>query len=68
MEVDSKDYKLGLAANVAQNVASLGGKTTLVSVRGTDSDGERLVEMLASAGMANALFVDDSSRPTFPGR
>lgn len=64
IEVESTTYKLGLAANVAQNVVSLGGKTTLISVRGEDSDGKTLTRMIADAGIQAAVFTDDPSRPT----
>lgn len=64
VEVKSKECKLGLSANVAQNIASLGGKVTLVSVRGNDPDGEELQRMLEGAGIRNCSFVNDPSRPT----
>ena len=51
VEVESTSYKLGLSANVAQNVVSLGGKATLVTVRGEDDDGEKLAGMLSDAGI-----------------
>lgn len=64
VEVDSESYKLGLAANVAQNIASLGGRVTLVSVRGKDEDGRKIGGMLASAGIQHSEFLEDDSRPT----
>jgi len=64
VEVESQTSALGLAANVAQNIVSLGGKSTLVSVRGQDADGQRLSEMLASAGIVSTVLVEDASRPT----
>ena len=39
LEVNEEDKRLGLAANVAQNVISLGGQVKMVSVVG-DDDGE----------------------------
>jgi len=64
VEVESQDYKLGLAANVAQNIVSLGSKCTLISVRGEDSDGEKLSEMIQKAGIQQSILVEDASRPT----
>ena len=64
VEVESQSAVLGLAANVAQNVVSLGGKATLVSVRGQDADGQRLSKMLADAGIVSTVLVEDESRPT----
>lgn len=64
VEVESQTFKLGLAANVAQNLVSLGTKTTLLSVKGADRDGQKLGEMLKEAGISQVEFVEDSSRPT----
>ncbi len=64
IEVESQSSTLGLAANVAQNIVSLGAKATLVSVRGQDADGQRLSEMLGKAGIHSSFLVEDTSRPT----
>ncbi len=40
LEVSEEDKRLGLAANVAQNVASLGGEAILISVIGSDTGAE----------------------------
>jgi rfaE bifunctional protein kinase chain/domain len=64
VEVESQSQKLGLAANVAQNIVSLGGQATLISVRGMDSDGDRLAQMIADAGIRKSIFIGDNSRPT----
>ena len=37
LEVEKEDQRLGLAANVAQNVVSLGGSVYLLSVIGADA-------------------------------
>lgn len=64
VEVNSQNYKLGLGANVAQNIVSLGAKVTLVSVRGDDNDGQQLDKMLTEAGVARKDLIVDPSRPT----
>jgi len=64
IEVESQNATLGLAANVAQNIVSLGAKATLVSVRGQDADGLRLSDMLAQAGILSTVLVEDATRPT----
>src|SRR5437588_9373609 len=64
VEVDSRDFRLGLGANVAQNIVSLGGKVTLVSVRGDDDDGKLLHNMLTKAGIHGINLLTDPSRPT----
>ena len=46
LEVSSEDKRIGLAANVAQNVVSLGGKVELVSVVGQDTGAEILKDLL----------------------
>jgi D-beta-D-heptose 7-phosphate kinase/D-beta-D-heptose 1-phosphate adenosyltransferase len=64
VEVESQTFKLGLSANVAQNLVSLGAKTTLLSVKGADTDGIKLGEMLKEAGISKVEFIEDHSRPT----
>ncbi len=64
VEVESQTFKLGLSANVAQNLVSLGAKTTLLSVKGADIDGIKLGQMLAEAGISQVEFIEDSSRHT----
>lgn len=64
LEVRSEDARLGLAANVAQNVASLGGEALLVSVVGADSGAEDLRRRLRAAEVSPDHLIVDSSRPT----
>lgn len=64
LEVQKEDMRLGLAANVAQNVASLGGKALLVSVVGEDSAAENLRMQLEAAQVSGQYLLGDSSRPT----
>jgi rfaE bifunctional protein kinase chain/domain len=56
--------RLGGAANVAHNVAALGGVPTLVGVVGADPAGERLTRLLAAAGLAADGLIVDPARPT----
>lgn len=46
VDVERTSYLPGGAANVAVNIASLGGNVTLVGVIGTDEAGEKLHELL----------------------
>ncbi len=64
LEVESEDKRLGLAANVAQNVVSLGGEVKLVSVIGTDVGAEILESLLKISGVSFEYLVRDSKRPT----
>src|SRR5262245_23714652 len=54
----------GGAANVAANVASLGGVPRLVGVVGGDEAGRELRAELARRGIATDDLVTDPSRPT----
>lgn len=64
VEVESRSQKLGLAANVAQNIVSLGAEAILVSVRGEDENGDEVVRLLTEAGIHSQTLIADSSRPT----
>ena len=54
----------GGAANVAQNVVSLGGNATLVGVIGEDRAGEKLVQMATEMNIGITGVCVDSQRPT----
>ncbi len=64
LEVEAEDQRLGLAANVAQNVISLGGSVHLLSVIGSDSGSEILKSLLKKANVATDGLILDVSRPT----
>jgi D-beta-D-heptose 7-phosphate kinase/D-beta-D-heptose 1-phosphate adenosyltransferase len=59
------DYvRLGGAANVAHNIAALGGTPSLVAIVGADAAAGRLREQLAAAGVNGDGLVEDAARPT----
>lgn len=64
LEVQTQDSRLGLAANVAQNVASLGGEAFLVGVVGADTAAEELKKKLSASGVSPEHLIVDSTRPT----
>lgn len=64
LEVAQTDARLGLAANVAQNVASLGGEPFLVAVVGADGAAEELRAKLRAAEVSPDHLIVDRSRPT----
>jgi rfaE bifunctional protein kinase chain/domain len=64
LEVKSQDSRLGLAANVAQNVTSLGGTTFLVAVVGKDAAADEIRRSLEKSGVSSKYLQVDSSRPT----
>jgi len=56
--------RLGGAANVAHNLAALGGRPSLVGIVGADDAAARLREQLAVAGVNVDGLVEDRGRPT----
>jgi D-glycero-beta-D-manno-heptose-7-phosphate kinase len=60
---DHDMHRIGGSANVANNVAALGGSATLVAVTGTDEGAAALARACREAGIAPAL-VGDPTRPT----
>ena len=64
VEVEKETERLGGAANVANNVKSLGGWPLLVGVVGDDSNGTLLTKLLAEQECPINGIVKDASRPT----
>jgi D-beta-D-heptose 7-phosphate kinase/D-beta-D-heptose 1-phosphate adenosyltransferase len=60
---DHETFRIGGAANVAHNVAALGGRATLIAVTGQDEAGATLAHACRAAGIA-PIFVGDVARPT----
>jgi len=61
---ESEHSRLGGAANVAHNIAGLGGRALLVGMVGADPAAARLRELLAAAGIGADGLVEDRTRPT----
>lgn len=64
VEVESESTRLGGAANVANNIASLGGRPLLAGVVGDDANGAALRRILDADGTPSAGIITDPSRPT----
>lgn len=64
VEVESESTRLGGAANVANNIASLGGIPIMVGVIGSDLTGRELMRIIDGSGFPTSGIVTDSSRPT----
>jgi rfaE bifunctional protein kinase chain/domain len=64
VEVEKEESRLGLAANVAQNISGLGGIPYLISVMGDDGAAEQLKDLLRSAQVAPDFLIVDAARPT----
>ncbi|MBY0433880.1 MAG: D-glycero-beta-D-manno-heptose-7-phosphate kinase [Cyclobacteriaceae bacterium] len=62
--VKNRDFRLGGAANVALNVASLGAKPVLCALVGQDDHGKKLLHMMDEKGMSREGIVISASRPT----
>jgi D-beta-D-heptose 7-phosphate kinase/D-beta-D-heptose 1-phosphate adenosyltransferase len=64
VQFQSEHLRLGGAANVAHNIATLGGRASLVGVVGEDHAADLLREQLARAGIDANGLVADANRPT----
>jgi len=64
VQFESEYTRLGGAANVAHNIAALGGRASLVGIVGGDGAAARLREALAAAGIGAEGLVEDRARPT----
>jgi rfaE bifunctional protein kinase chain/domain len=64
VDVARETSRLGGAANVASNVASLGAGCSICGVVGDDDEGARLARRLEDRGIAAVGLVRDGGRPT----
>ncbi len=64
VNVKSESTTPGGAANVAQNLISLGAKVMLAGLVGNDVQGEQLKNILNSENISTDAIVTDESRPT----
>ncbi|EHK65010.1 D-glycero-beta-D-manno-heptose-7-phosphate kinase [Achromobacter arsenitoxydans] len=68
VRVARREDRLGGAANVARNVAALGGHVTLVGVLGEDEAGDSVRRLAAEAGIQGELIADDTLHTTLKMR
>lgn len=59
-----KELRVGGAANVALNTASLGAKTTMIAVIGADADGEQLIQLLQEKNIDTQYIKKATNRVT----
>ncbi len=64
VEVESESTRLGGAANVANNIASLGGVPIMMGVIGNDDAGKTLKKIIEEQRFPTTGIVQDDSRPT----
>lgn len=62
--VTQRENRLGGAANVALNIASLGAKPIVCAIAGNDDKGKILIELLQKRGMDTDGVVFSNNRPT----
>jgi len=64
VELSGETTRLGGAANVAGNVASLGARTRIVGVVGDDEHGRKILSELGKLSVPSQSVLVDSHRPT----
>ncbi|MCS6819510.1 MAG: bifunctional ADP-heptose synthase [Chitinophagales bacterium] len=64
VEIESKEYRAGGAANVALNIKGLGGKPHLLTVTGNDDYSKEILAILRQRGLKNNYFIFSENRPT----
>jgi D-glycero-beta-D-manno-heptose-7-phosphate kinase len=62
--VESRDERLGGAANVARNAAALGANVAIMGVLGNDEPGDQVLKLLHQAGVQTHVVRDDQSPTT----
>ena len=62
--VSSESLQLGGAANVANNIRSLGGRVDLCGVVGADEGSRRFLKVLEEQGIGRDGVLTDQNRPT----
>ncbi|MEI7841168.1 MAG: bifunctional D-glycero-beta-D-manno-heptose-7-phosphate kinase/D-glycero-beta-D-manno-heptose 1-phosphate adenylyltransferase HldE [Methylococcaceae bacterium] len=60
VKVKTIEERVGGAANVALNIAKLGGKVTLLGVIGDDADGDSLQRLLRAEGVECDFIIDEN--------
>ncbi|WP_343739011.1 D-glycero-beta-D-manno-heptose-7-phosphate kinase [Achromobacter sp.] len=68
VRVARREDRLGGAANVARNVAALGGHVTLVGVLGQDEAGDSVRRLATEAGIQGDLIADNELHTTLKMR
>jgi len=64
VEVNAEDTRLGLGANVAQNISAMGGEPRLISVVGRDTGADLLKVLCDRVKVPTDGLIVDEARPT----
>jgi len=69
IQVESRNYILGGAANVAHNLLDMGALVEICAVIGDDDNGKILKELIAKAGIGNTgIFLENGRKTTLKTR
>ena len=64
VEVQEESVRLGVAANVANNIANLGAKPLLFGVVGNDAESNEFYSLLSQRGFSDSGIIREMGRPT----
>lgn len=64
VDIDKTEYRLGGAANVANNIKALDAEPVLIGVIGNDYDSKHYLDVMIILGLSTAGIIKDSARPT----
>jgi D-glycero-beta-D-manno-heptose-7-phosphate kinase len=64
VEIKSRTFHAGGAANTVSNIISLGAEATLMGIIGKDQNGDLLKKILLKSGISTKQIVTEPSRPT----
>ncbi len=64
VEIESESNRLGGAANVANNIKSLGGIPMLLGILGNDQSGKNFLEICKQQNLDTSGIISDDDRPT----
>lgn len=64
VDIDKTEFKLGGAANVANNIKALEAEPILIGVIGNDYDSKHYIDVMKMLGLSTVGILKDSSRPT----
>lgn len=64
VDIDKTEYKLGGAANVANNIKALDAEPILIGVIGNDYDSKHYLDVMKSLKLPTIGIIKDTNRPT----
>lgn len=64
VDIDKTEYRLGGAANVANNIKALEAEPILIGVIGNDYDSRHYLDVMKMLGLSTEGIIKDNSRPT----